>query len=288
LKAYEKALAIGAGVAGVIAFGLLVRPAAAKPSGPATLFFHIKNDPVNGPVTQGKVAKVYSDIANVAGRAGFSVGFQPQCITDWATQLTYLQEFSKIPVMLTVFSSDNNYQINVAQIAQAMAVCPVKYLRFHEVMSYYASTINTAAVQNYIQSILIFSKAYGIPLFWNEWDPSTYPAIQTIIQGYEDNVLVSFGTNNGNIEPVAGYQLLQVFRRKAVSVQSWYWWERNGRINGYELTMSPELMAQFTLQAFQAGCEIVQYEPYSYFFDSNANPVSSLYDMFAAMVTALG
>ena len=245
------------------------------------MFFHIKNNPADGLVTMGKIAQVYRTIVNVANRGRFGVGLEPECVTDCATQLIYLQEFAKIPVMLNAWTSDSNYQITVAQIQQAMAVCPVYYLRFHEVMSYYANTINTPAVQSYIQSILAFCKSSGIPLFWNEWDITTYPAIATLIQGYEDNVLVSFGTNNTAVQ--VGFQALQVFKRKAASVQSWYWYELYGERAGYELNMPPGLMAQFTLQAFQAGCEIVQYEPYSYFFNNNASPKVTLADMFATL-----
>jgi hypothetical protein len=48
-------------------------------------------------------------------------------------------------------------------------------------------------------------------------------------------------------------------------VQSWYWWERNGRQNGYELLMPPGLMRQHTCEAFDARCEVIQYEPMGYF-----------------------
>jgi hypothetical protein len=88
-------------------------------------------------------------------------------------------------------------------------------------------------------------------------------------------VAVSFGTNSNQVEPVDGFALLNRFQRRAASVQSWYWWERNGRQNGYELTMPTELMRTHTSQAFQAGCEIVQYEPFSYFFE-NEFPKSTL------------
>jgi hypothetical protein len=281
LKGYEKAaLAFGAVAVGAITLSLLARPAAAQPA-PHTMFFHIKNDPALGPVTVGKVTQIYSTITKIAGPLGFSVGLEPQCVTSWADQLSYLREFAKIPVMLNVWTSDSNYSIDVGQIVQAMEVCPVKYLRFHEVMSYYANVINTPSIQSYIRSILDFSKSYGVPLFWNEWDPGTYPAIANIIRGYEDNVLVSFGTNNTAVQ--AGFQALQVFKRKAASIQSWYWFILNGSQPGYEFTMPPALMGEFTLEASQAGCELVQYEPYSYFFDGNGNPIFTLPAMFAAI-----
>ena len=280
MKGYQKAaLALGALAAGAITLSVLSKPAAAQPI--PTMFFHIKNDPVLGPITVGKVSKVYGAITKLANPLGYGIGLEPQCRSSWSDQLSYLQEFRQIPVMLNVWTSDDAYSITTDQISQAMQICPVKYLRFHEVMSYYAGTINSAATQSYIQSILAFSKANGIPLFWNEWDTSTYPAIANIIKGYENNVLVSFGTNNINVQ--AGFQALQAFKRKAASIQSWYWSTLNGNQPGYEFVMPPALMAQFTLQAFQAGCEIIQYEPYSYFFDGNANPIVSLPDMFTAL-----
>lgn len=272
---------LGIGALASIPAALLLASKRGQQQKSAQLFFHVKNDPIYGPVTKGKVSEIYSSIRSYDSTP-FNCGLQPQSATSWEEELEYLTEFKSIPTMLTVFASDNAYQMGVSQIAEAIEVCQVQYLRFHEVLAYYWDVLSEK--MPYIRSVLGFARDNKIPVFWNEWNVNLYPTLSEIIEGYEDCVTVSFGTNCNWLEPVEGYRLLQAFPRKAASVQSWYWWERNNRVDGYELTMPPELMAQHTLEAFTYGCEVVQYEPYNYFFDWNAHAKSSLPAMFAAMV----
>lgn len=226
----------------------------------ATVFMHIKHS-LPYPNTLGKVRQIYNE-AQKANKTGLDIGLEPQCVSNWATQLEYYKECGDIPVMLNVLTSDDAVQLTTQQIEEAMNVCNVRWLRFHEALSWFNPFPTT-----YVNSIMEFARTRGVPIFWNEWDIYTFPQIATIIQGYEDVVSVSFGTNSNQLEPVDGFALLQQFQRRAASVQSWYWWERNGRQEGYQYTMPPELMRLHTQQAFQAGCEVVQYEPFSYFFD---------------------
>jgi len=256
-------------LAGGVALGLFLLNRASAVAVSPKLYFHIKHDASGYPNTLGKVRQIYNSIQAV-NKTGYGIGLEPQCTADWNTQLAYLSECANIPVMLNVFTSDDNLQLSTEQIAQAMAVCSVKYLRFHEVCSYYHPFPT-----EYARSILAFARERNVPVFWNEWDVNQYNTIASVIQGYEDLVAVSFGTNNNWLEPAQGFQLLQRFQRRAASVQSWYWWERSGRQPGYEYTMPPELMVEHTQEAFQAGCEIVQYEPFGYFFD-NEIPKSTL------------
>lgn len=268
-------------IAGVVLVGLSLANAAATPPAPTPaepkLYFHIKH--ADYPNTLGKVQQIYGAI-QAANKTGLSIGLEPQCSFDWNTTLNYLSECADIPVMLNVFTSDDNLQLTIEQIAEAMTVCNVHWFRFHEALSYYQPFPTT-----YVQSILEFARSVNVPVFWNEWDVNTYPQIVQLISGYEDLVAVSFGTNGTFLkpdgvtyyEPAEIFQLyLQQFQRRAASVQSWYWWERNGRISGYELTMPPELMTTHINQAFQAGCEIVQLEPFGYFFNADATPKTTL------------
>lgn len=233
----------------------------------ATIYMHIKHASYSN--TLGKVRQIYNEVLK-ANKTGLNIGLEPQCVADWATQLTYYKECGDIPVMLNVLTSDDAVQLSIQQIEEAMSVCNVKWLRFHEPISYFNPFPIT-----YVNEIMAFARAKGVPIFWNEWNIYTFPVIAGIIQGYRDVVAVSFGTNSNQVEPVDGFALLSSFQRKAASVQSWYWWERNGQQEGYQYTMPPELMRLHTQQAFQAGCEIVQYEPFAYFFDAE-NPKSTL------------
>lgn len=255
-----------AGIVITSAIGLGILASRVKAQSEPKLFIHIKHAPQYGFDTIDSIQDIYSSIVEV-NKTGLGIGIEPQFTgVDWNTQLEYLRKCKDIPVMLNVYTSDDEYKIYPNQIEQAIESCPVKYLRFHEVVSYYGYNLDV----NYIHDLLNRSLlVWKIPVFWNEWDVSTYPSIANIILTYEDTVLVSFGTNSGYYEPLQGYQYLQRFKRKAASVQSWYWWERNGRQSGYEYLMPPELMRQHTTLAFQSNCEIVQYEPYSYFFHSN-------------------
>ena len=236
---------------------------------PPKIYFHIKHDDSGYPNTIGKIHQIY-DIIKAANKTGYNIGLVPQSGSDWDKQLDYLSETDNIPIMLNVFTSDDNIQLSTEQILQATNVSSVQYFRFHEVCSSY-----DPLPIDYIKSILALARQMNIPIFWNEWNTNCYDTIADIIQGYEDLVTVSFGTNNNWLEPTEGYQLLQRFQRRGASVQSWYWWERNDRQPGYEYTMPPELMAQHTQEAFQAGAEVVQYEPFGYFFN-NEVPKSTL------------
>lgn len=255
-------------------FGLPVLASLIRSASATTpLYMHIKHASPY-PFTLGKVRQIYADIQS-ANKTGLTIGLEPQVTADWATTLSYLGECGDIPVMLTILSSDDNTQLTTQQITEARSKCNVRWLRFHEAMSWF-----NPFPTEYVQTILAYAKSAKIPIFWNEWDVNYYPAIASLISGYEDNVAVSFGTNNNLIEPREGFALLQQFQRRGASVQSWYWWERNGRQDGYEYTMPPELMREHTQQAFQAGCEVVQFEPFGYFFDATVpkQPLSAVFN----------
>jgi hypothetical protein len=170
--------------------------------------------------------------------------------------------------MLNVMSSDSLDEtkwgnLTIDQIEEAIQICNVKYLRFHEIMSYHEWKKIDFPL-DYVRNVLELSLRKKIPVFWNEWDTSKYSEIKDLVS---NNVFVSFATNNEYMEPIEGYKLLQPFKHKGASVQSWYYWERNGRKNGYEKLMPPDLMIKHTSQAYAEGCEVVQYEPMWYFIE---------------------
>jgi hypothetical protein len=247
----------------LIGLPLLTTLAVAKAQANPKLYFHVKHDPQNGYNTINKIQQIYQYLRSV-NHTGLNVGIELQITGDWATQQSYLQKCAGIPIMLNAITSDDRYILHVDEIERAATVCPVKVLRFHEILSYYRQDLPLDLIFDVLNCA---KNVLKIPVFWNEWDINTYPILAQIIQGYEDTVIVSFGTNNAWLEPIQGYQYLQQFKRKGASIQGWYWYERHNRINGTELQMPPQLMVQFTQQAFQAGCEMIQYEPYNYFFN---------------------
>jgi hypothetical protein len=214
-------------------------------------------------------------------KTGKELGLQPYCTDEWSTQKDYLMEYGDIPVMLTAMSSDSLAEtswkrLELDEIEEATETCNVRYIRLHEIMSYHHSN-NMEFPFAYVKKVLALSVRKKIPVFWNEWDTTKYPEIKRIIN---KNVVMSFATNNEYMEPVDGYKLLSPFKHKGASVQSWYWWERNGRQNGYELLMPPELMRQHTCEAFDARCEVIQYEPMGYFI-KDWKPVDALKEILA-------
>ena len=105
-----------------------------------------------------------------------------------------------------------------------------------------------------------------LKLFWTEWKAETFKAIQTYIKGYEDIVTVSFSTNSGDLEPADGFmQVSKMFQHWGGSVQAWYWTTRYGPD---PLNMPISLLIQHALSAKNIGAEILQFEPYWYFFDN--------------------
>jgi len=200
-------------------------------------------------------------------------------------ELQFYSEFTK-PVMATVLTSDvlqayTEYKLTLEQIDQIRTVCPLQTLRIHEAISYYRDYLNIPFPTDYVREICNYAQNNKLSIFWNEWDINTYPQIAQIIEGYENTVHVSFGTNANYIEPIDGFNHLKGFTKRAASIQSWYWYERQDRTPGTEMDMPPELMRQHTLEALRAGCTIIQYEPYWYFFD-NITPYVVLNEIIGA------
>lgn len=228
-----------------------------------TIFFSLKYEL---PQLKGQIKNLYDQIQE-KNKTGRIIGFQPYCTNEWEVQSEYLMEYGDIPVMLNVISSDSLSEtswkkLELNQIEEAIEICNVKYLRFHEIASYFENDFPI----EYIKGVLALSAKKKIPVFWNEWDTTKYLMIKDLVN---ENVVVSFATNNQYIEPSEGFNLLKQFKHKGASVQSWYWWERNGRIDGLEFLMPADLMRQHIVQAFNFGCEVVQFEPMGYFFTNN-------------------
>ena len=77
---------------------------------------------------------------------------------------------------------------------------------------------------------------------------------------------VSFSTNSGDLEPADGFMQVSImFQHWGGSVQAWYWTTRYG---SDPLNMPISLLIQQVLSAKNIGAEILQFEPYWYFFDN--------------------
>ena len=84
--------------------------------------------------------------------------------------------------------------------------------------------------------------------------------------GYEDIVTVSFSTNSRDLEPADGFmQISKMFQHWGGSIQAWHWTTRYG---SDPLNMPTSLLIQHALSAKNIGAEILQFEPYWYFFSN--------------------
>jgi hypothetical protein len=161
-----------------------------------------------------------------------------------------------------------------------MAVCDVRWLRISEVVSWYIEH-NLPFPTDYVTNILNFCKEHNLKVQWNEWKvgDSVFQRIQSCIVGFEDIVTVSFSTNSGDLEPADGFMLVsKMFQHWGGSVQAWYWETRHrgnystvpenppGLSN--PLNMPISTLIHHALSAKNIGAEILQFEPYWYFFDN--------------------
>lgn len=175
-----------------------------------------------------------------------------------------------IPIMLDVFGGGpREYpvpKLSTNDILAAMAVCNVEWLRFSEVVSWHIEH-NLPFPTDYVTTILNFCREHNLKLFWNEWKvDSVFQTIQTYIMGFEDIVTVAFSTNSRDLEPANGFMLVStMFQHWGGSVQAWYW-ATHGWVN--PLNMPISLLIQHALSAKNMGAEILQFEPYWYFFDN--------------------
>jgi uncharacterized coiled-coil protein SlyX len=191
---------------------------------------------------------------------------------NWTETLAWIREnFAQIPIMLSVFEGGNyDYPIEkltIDQISEAMVTCDVRWLRLAEMVSWYMEHQQPFPTE-YVTSILNFCRQHNLKLFWTEWKigDNVFQKIQTYIAGFEDIVTISFSTNSEDLEPADGFMLMStMFQHWGGSVQSWYW---KTRVYGSELDMPISMLIQHALSAKNIGVEILQFEPYWYFFDN--------------------
>ena len=207
----------------------------------------------------------------------------------WADELAWIAAnfdgAAGIPVMLDVFGGGSgataNPQLTTAQISAAIAVANVKWVRFAEVVSWHIEHPLVPFPTAYVSGILAFCRTNNLKVFWCEWKVDsvgvdTFKAIQTYIVGYEDIVTVGFKTNSGDLEPAAGFAYIKpLFTHWGGVVESWYWetrhrdpliWEPSEGLGDPD-NMPVSWMVQHAQEAVAAGAEVIQFEPYWYFFE---------------------
>jgi len=225
----------------------------------------------------------------------YDVVFLPEYMghASWSEELAWLQSnfggTHGIPIMLDVFCGGDGTsptpKLSIADIEAALASCNVKYLRISEVASWYYEH-SLPFPTDYVLSILQLCASRGLQLVWTEWKPDSLPSvetfteIQTCITGYKDIVTASFSTNSGTLEPIQGFtEVSSMFMHWGASVQAWYWSTRYG---GNPVDMPVSMLLQHTLEARNMGAELIQFEPYWYFYE-NGQPNQNLKQLASSL-----
>ncbi len=199
--------------------------------------------------------------------------------------------FSDKPIMLPVFAGGNKtdntplMQLDLNQIRQAVSTYNVQWLGIGEPISWYMEkqpTNLTSALQ-WVKNVIDYAKLNEIRVQLSEWKTTSnvFQLIQNCTAGYEDTVTVTFQTNSNESEPFDGFMLIKdMFPSWGGSIQSWYW---DSKGYGTEKEMPVSLLVQHALLAKNMGAQMLQFEPYWYFFN-NGQPTESL-KILMAMLT---
>ena len=198
-----------------------------------TLVFHFSEKADWGPIPD--INYTYNQILTLNNKS-FDIMILPEYMEhqNWTAELDWLTNnfmgTQGIPIMLDTFSSseegDPIIKRSPEDIRTALTRCNIKYLRFAEVISWHIEQ-NETFPENYVISMLEFAKINDLKIFWTEWkidytpeEVEIFTKIQSLIEGYEDIVTVSFSTNSGEAEPVIGFlNLNEMFQHWGASIQ---------------------------------------------------------------------
>ena len=225
-------------------------------------------------ITIPDVRDVYRKLRE--GFAGYEVLILPEYVgnRDWPATIQWIStNFTGIPICLSVFEGGNesfpypNVRLNVTEIQQAIDVADVRMIRFSEMVSWYIENNQTLPTDQ-VKEILDFCRSKNLKVIWSEWKISddVWKNVTEAFAGYDDIVTYVYQTNNEYDDPFIGYLHASQFEHWGASVQSWHWYTRHNKTDGYERLMPPDLLIDHTKLARNMGAEIIQFEPYWYFF----------------------
>jgi hypothetical protein len=208
-------------------------------------------------------------------------------LSSWDEEKAWIiNNFANIPIMLDVFSStdgNESFQLSTVQIQEILdAGIDVKYIRIFEAVGWHAYE-GVPFPEDYVTELLTFCKNNNLKVFWSEWSVwyvnENVEMIRDMLSGFEDIVTFGFGTNSGDLEPEEGFKWLKnltLTDHWGGSVQAWWWdthhneaWTGVPQPPGldYLLNMPASLMATHAKTCRDLGGELIQFEPYWYFFN---------------------
>ncbi len=206
---------------------------------------------------------------------------------NWTKTLQWIStDFGGVPICLSVFEGGNeswpnpNVELTIAEIEQAMAVSDVRMVRFAEMISWYMNSSRSIfdAIDD-ARSVLEFCRSKNLKVLWNEWKISddVLPFLNDTLFGFEDIVTLGYQTNNEFDEAFIGFLYASQFEHWGASVQSWYVDEATGD-DRWDLFI--DKLVEYAILARNMGAEIIQFEPYWYFFDYG-EPLEAMYTLWS-------
>jgi hypothetical protein len=205
---------------------------------------------------------------------------------NWKETLQWIsKDFTGVSICLSVFEGgeyklpDPNVKLGIEEIEEATVTSDVRMVRFAEMISWYMEANETFPFDE-VKNVLEFCKSKNIKVLWSEWKISdnVLPLLKDIVDGYEDIVTVIYQTNNEFDAVFVGYLYATQFSHWGESVQSW-WVDETGE-DRYDLPS--ETVIEYAKLARSMGAEIIQFEPYWYFFD-NGEPLEPMYALWSAI-----
>lgn len=209
---------------------------------------------------------------------------------NWTETLQWIStNFTRIPICLSVFEGGTdkwpnpNVKLTTEEIEQAMAVSDVGMVRFAEMISWYMAVNEKLPNVTYpideVRSVLEFCRSNNLKVIWSEWKISynVLPFLNRTISGFEDIVTFVYQTNNECNEPFIGYLYASQFEHWGASVQSWYVDQETGEDRD---DLDIETVVKYAKWGKNMGAEIVQFEPYWYFF-VDGEPLETISTMWS-------
>jgi len=244
-------------------------------------------------VTLPNVADFYKK--NVGGFASYEVLVLPEIngnlnFTEYLNWVS-TNNFTGVSVCLSVFEGgedkwpEPNVNLKIYEIEQIMNVTDVKMVRFAEMISFYLNVTRTIPNATFpikeVRDILEFCRSKNLRVLWSEWKISedVLPMLNDIISGYEDIVTVAYQTNNQYDRAFVGFLYSTQFEHWGASVQSWWVNQTTGEAQD---DLPIETVLEYAKLAKNMGAEIIQIEPYKYFFE-NGEPKETILKMWSVI-----
>jgi len=188
------------------------------------------------------------------------------------------ENFTGIPVVIDAFeggeNTSPNVMLNITELEQVMNIANVTAIRFPEVISWYMGAKHPIPTE-WIHSMMDFALSKNLTIYWSEWKlGSDIEALtNATLVGYEDKITYLYQTNNQYQTQMIGYSYAHEFLHWGVSVQSWHVTPNSTRSD-----LNVTEVAEYLMLARNMGAEVIEFEPYSYFF-KNGDPLEPMQRM---------